>query len=42
MRPLTPDESKAVFEKLIKYIGDNVTHLVEVKLPRCIGQSMSL
>ena len=29
MRPLTPDESKAVFEKLIKYIGDNVTHLVE-------------
>jgi len=29
MRPLTEDESKAVFEKLANYIGKNLVHLVD-------------
>eukprot|EP00088_Acartia_fossae_P029591 TRINITY_DN3045_c0_g1_i11.p1 TRINITY_DN3045_c0_g1~~TRINITY_DN3045_c0_g1_i11.p1 ORF type:complete len:181 (-),score=27.75 TRINITY_DN3045_c0_g1_i11:90-632(-) len=29
MRPLTPEETKAVFEKLSKYIGDNVKLLID-------------
>ncbi|QRV90919.1 60S ribosome subunit biogenesis protein NIP7 [Ceratobasidium sp. AG-Ba] len=29
MRPLTEDESKAVFAKLANYIGKNLVHLVD-------------
>ncbi|KAL0227760.1 hypothetical protein RCL1_003903 [Eukaryota sp. TZLM3-RCL] len=29
MRPLTEDETKLVFEKLAKYIGENLKHLIE-------------
>ncbi|KAI9457716.1 cytosolic large ribosomal subunit protein [Russula earlei] len=29
MRPLTEDESKAVFEKLANYVGKNLVHLVD-------------
>ncbi|KAG9127365.1 ribosome biosynthesis protein nip7 [Ceratobasidium sp. 392] len=29
MRPLTEDESKAVFSKLANYIGKNLVHLVD-------------
>lgn len=31
MRPLTEEEQQSVFSKLAKYIGDNVTHLIEVR-----------
>uniref|UniRef100_A0A8K9XZ05 NIP7 nucleolar pre-rRNA processing protein n=1 Tax=Oncorhynchus mykiss TaxID=8022 RepID=A0A8K9XZ05_ONCMY len=29
MRPLTDDETKTMFEKLSKYIGENIKHLVD-------------
>jgi hypothetical protein len=29
MRPLTEDETKAVFEKLANYVGKNLVHLID-------------
>ncbi|KAJ1910681.1 ribosome biosynthesis protein nip7 [Tieghemiomyces parasiticus] len=29
MRPLTEEETKTLFEKLARYIGKNITHLIE-------------
>ncbi|CAO3690840.1 unnamed protein product [Rhizopus stolonifer] len=29
MRPLTPEETTTLFEKLAKYIGANIKHLIE-------------
>lgn len=29
MRPLTEEETKAVFEKLANYIGKNLVHLID-------------
>ena len=29
MRPLTEEETKIFFEKLSKYIGDNIKHLID-------------
>ena len=29
MRPLTEDETKIFFEKLSKYIGENIKHLID-------------
>ena len=29
MRPLTPEETKILFEKLSKYIGENVKMLID-------------
>ena len=29
MRPLTDEETKLVFEKLVKYIGKKITYMVE-------------
>ncbi|KAJ3014603.1 UNVERIFIED_CONTAM: ribosome biosynthesis protein nip7, partial [Siphonaria sp. JEL0065] len=29
MRPLTEEEVKTLFEKLAKYIGRNITHLID-------------
>ncbi|CAG8788313.1 15210_t:CDS:2, partial [Acaulospora morrowiae] len=29
MRPLTEDETRVFFEKLTKYIGRNVVHLID-------------
>ena len=29
MRPLTPEETKILFEKLSKYIGDNIKLLID-------------
>ena len=35
MRPLTQEETKTLFEKLAKYIGRNITHLIERDEPYC-------
>ena len=29
MRPLTEDETRVFFEKLAKYIGTNISHLID-------------
>ena len=33
MRPLDEAETQAVFEKLFKFIGPNIKHLIERKAP---------